>query len=100
MTVDTGITDVSTDSIHAEIKVWRDYRLGVAQLLLYCAASKRDRLQLYMFGECTKNKIRHIIRDYVSTLNIEVYEFVHYGKDIQVVDLKTGECIAVCNGIV
>lgn len=100
LTVGTGITDVSTDGIHAEIKIWRDYRQGIAQLLLYNAASKRDRLQLYLFGNCTKTKHKQIVIDYVPTLNIEVYEFVHDGKDVQIVDLRTGKCIAVCDGSV
>ncbi len=98
LTVGTGITDVSTDNIHAEIKVWRDYRQGIAQLLLYNAASKRDRLQLYLFGNCTKEKHKQIVIDYVPNLNIEIYQFVHEGKDVKILDLKTGKCIAVCDG--
>lgn len=89
----TGITDVTTDLIHAEIKIWYDYRKGISQLQLYNAASRRERLQLYFFGNSLRNE-RAIVCEYVPAFNIELYEFVHEGLILKIVNLITNECIA------
>lgn len=46
-----GITDVSTDAIHAEIKNYDRSDVCVGQLLRYNREDPKERLQVYLFGK-------------------------------------------------
>lgn len=45
------VTDVTTDSAHAEIKRWADFMKGIGQLITYDMISPRPELHAYMFDE-------------------------------------------------
>jgi hypothetical protein len=92
MHIETGITDVSNNILHAEIKHWKNYRLAVGQLLFYNAAEKRDILQVYFFGPC-QNSDRDLVKKYMKTFNIQAFEFVHYNNDVVIVNIHTGDCV-------
>lgn len=70
-TLDCGITDITTDDFHAEIKHWPDWKAGVGQLKVYNASDPRPSLRLYLFGKAVNNK-----RDvgYILDNDIDVFE--------------------------
>jgi hypothetical protein len=94
MRLETGITDITTDRLHAEIKVWKEYRAGISQLQLYNAAEKRENLQLHLFGIPT-TKERQNVLIYTKMLNIEPFELIHDMMDVHVIALRTGHTIAI-----
>ena len=50
-----GITDVSTEKIHAEIKTFECYKYAIGQLVCYNLVDPKETLQLYLFGSASKD---------------------------------------------
>jgi hypothetical protein len=74
MKVECGVTDVTTNDIHAEIKDWKEWKYALGQLIVYNVCEPRDRLQMYLFGNyLTTYKIKAI--NVLKTINVEVFEF-------------------------
>lgn len=67
-----GVTDVTTDSLHAEIKGWSDWKAGLGQLMAYNHGAPRKTLQMYFFGPRAKDSenVVRVLRD----LGIEAFE--------------------------
>ena len=55
-TLKIGITDVTNQNLHAEIKTWESYKEGTSQLLYYNAEDPKQELHLYLFGKGFTNK--------------------------------------------
>ena len=71
MRLKSGITDITNDDMHAEIKIWKDWSDAIGQLQRYCYHEHRKELRLYLFGEYTKkDKQDHI--DVLISLNIKI----------------------------
>jgi hypothetical protein len=45
-----GVTDITTDSLHAEVKCWSDWKHAFGQLMAYNLADPREELHVYLFG--------------------------------------------------
>jgi hypothetical protein len=75
-TLKCGISDITTDEIHAEIKIWEDYKCALGQILTYDHEDPKQKLQVYFFGKYTDNKKESVI-DLYKKHNIEVYMFQH-----------------------
>lgn len=48
--LDSGTTDITTASFHAEIKKWSAWKHAVGQLLCYNADDPKDSKRMYLFG--------------------------------------------------
>lgn len=46
-----GVTDITTDMFHAEIKEWSCYKEAIGQLMCYNCEDPRLELRLYLFGK-------------------------------------------------
>ena len=46
-----GITDVTTNRLHAEIKSWCLWKTAIGQLMAYNLAEPREELHVYLFGK-------------------------------------------------
>ena len=46
-----GISDITTGEFHAEIKYWRNWKSVIGQLSAYNAASPKNELRAYFFGQ-------------------------------------------------
>ena len=69
-----GVTDISTDKFHIEIKHWKDYKTALGQLLSYNFQDNKKMIA-YFFGiikEEQKEKIKKLYHSH----NIEIYQFV------------------------
>lgn len=72
-TLPLGTTDISTDVLHAEIKVWDCYKEGVGQLITYQLLDPKDELHLYLFGKAyTRNYARLMAQAY-AFVNIQLF---------------------------
>lgn len=86
-TLSCGVTDVTTDTCHAEAKEWKSWKEGVGQLMCYNAVDPKETLQMYMFGSYgEKNKAEAI--KVLNTYNIQVFEFQDDNSEVSIVDLK------------
>lgn len=63
-----GITDITNDEFHAEIKCWNNWKNVVSQLLCYNMAAPRKELRAYFFGKKPKERVLEKIVRYLKTL--------------------------------
>lgn len=91
--VGCGITDITTDTFHAEIKIWEKYMYGVGQLLCYNTFEEKD-LRIYLFGRRTSTATAMKTFD---KYNIKAFQLTYNEKDKQVVisDVKTKKMVEV-----
>lgn len=69
-----GITDISTDTHHIEIKHWRQYKHALGQLLSYNEFDNKQ-LSAYFYGSINQPQKSNIIQLFQNK-NISIYEFV------------------------
>lgn len=94
--VEDGITDVTTDEIHAEIKEWSSYKNVVGQLKYYNLCAPRKKLQAYLFGTYPKSKQQHALSLF-KTQNIEPYTFLEQGNFVYICEAETGKIVFTYN---
>lgn len=70
-----GITDITTDDAHIEIKRWSCWKEALSQLLLYNRADPKEHIHACFFEKCTE-ALKKLVVDNFITFGIEVYEFV------------------------
>lgn len=88
----SGITDVTTDSIHAEVKQWCAWKDSIGQLLCYNDDRPREFLHVYLFGKANK-KTMQVAYDKFTKFGIDVYSFMTDGNDFHIVKYKTNEIV-------
>lgn len=68
-----GVSDITTDTVHAEIKRYDTWKEAIGQLLSFNIASPRAEMHVYLFGKysvsCKKIAIEHF-----QKLNIKPFE--------------------------
>ena len=92
--VRSGITDVSTHNMHAEIKAWPKWRHAVGQLLSYNAVDYKPDLQVYLFKPyCSQRK--DIALEVFKLYKIQPFEFVENfeTEKLQIIDLLRNKCV-------
>ena len=89
----TGITDLTSDEFHGEIKNLRSWREVIGQLLTANKHLKRNKLRAYLFGYDTANK-KDIIDD-IQSFNIEVYVLRDIDNKIFMTNMQTNEEIII-----
>jgi len=91
-TLKVGVTDITTEKLHAELKIWKDWKNAVGQLKVYNAAANRSELHLYLFGKCyTKNK-----KDFIESIllnDIKPYEMCLTENGFDIIDLQNNSII-------
>jgi uncharacterized protein VirK/YbjX len=92
--LETGITDITTDHAHIEIKRWNCWREAFAQLLLYNSSEKKENLIACFFGEYQQSA-KDIAVKSLQGQSIECYEFKHNVDNIELVNMDSKDCIVV-----
>ena len=87
-----GVTDVTTETVHAEIKIWHRFKEALGQLIAYNIEDPKERLQVYLFGRTTEEMVEHITHVF-SASNIECYTFTEKPGIISIVNLSTHESV-------
>jgi hypothetical protein len=86
-----GITDITTELCHAEIKNWKDWKEAIGQLICYNKHDKKSEMRLYLFGSCKDIKLKMIYED-CKSFNINVYNIVNNKDDtISICNMDTSE---------
>jgi hypothetical protein len=73
--VGVGVTDITTDDAHIEIKRWKYYDDVTGQLAKYQRALARPRSCVYYFGRMPNSRRLNEIFELMAAANIEVYWF-------------------------
>lgn len=91
--VAAGITDITTDEYHGEIKQWRKWKEAVGQLLAYNVCDFKPNLHIYLFdnySQQNKNVAMRVFEKY----GIIPFEFIESSPySIKLVDLTSKRCI-------
>ena len=87
-----GITDVTTDTLHAEIKVWEDWKMAVGQLTCYNNELPKEELHLYCFGKYGEKAKKAAVEN-INHCGIKVYEFRNIEQGIEIYNLNTKEVV-------
>lgn len=88
-----GVTDVTNDTTHAEIKRWEYFKKAIGQLVAYNIEDPKDRLQAYFFGNCEKKNMDNAA-NCVKKANMEVYTFRFPTPDeIEIIEYFSEECV-------
>lgn len=82
-----GVTDITTDNEHIEIKKWSDYKNALGQILSYNTCDRKDKLSVYFFGYMDPTKKIGII-DLFKEHGINICEFEFLVKELYVNDSK------------
>ena len=90
MKLKNGITDISNDNMHIEIKNWDSVKEAVGQLVYYNIKAPREDLRVYFFGKCSKDKKDETVID-LAKVNIKCYEFIETYDDIKSICLNDNE---------
>ena len=89
-TLDSGITDITTDDAHYEIKRWNCWKEALSQLILYNDDDPKEHMYACFFEMCSeqqKNKVQSKFAKY----NITCLEFREEKNSITLCDLESGE---------
>lgn len=81
-----GVTDITTDTLHAEIKRFDFWKEAIGQLMAYKVVMHRSELQLYLFGrvsQACKDMAIHVLQ----SLNIHPFEMILTDTEFIIVDL-------------
>lgn len=89
LSLENGVTDISTDIMHAEIKNWDCDKKALGQLIYYNAVSPRKDLRAYFFGKCSNDKKKKT-NEVFNKSNIRCFEFIETEECVQTVCLNTG----------
>ncbi len=89
------ITDVTTDTAHAEIKRWNSFSQAIGQLQYYDLVAPRPELHAYMFDEsCGETKIAVAAEGLMGTIKskLKLFHFTHANNcaDCQVLHWRGG----------
>jgi hypothetical protein len=77
-----GVTDVTTDTVHAEIKNWKEWKNALGQLTAYQDDCPKEQLHVYLFGSYDEAWKRKAIKIFANK-GIECYEFREEERDGQ-----------------
>jgi hypothetical protein len=81
-----GVTDITTDTYHGEIKEWKDWKSAIGQLMAYNFDDPKPELRMYLFGRCNRNFKESAIRT-LQRANIKAYECLVTESGVSIVDL-------------
>jgi hypothetical protein len=87
-----GVTDVTTDDCHAEIKRWDEHKQALGQLLSYNRAMPRDKLQMYFFDLYSDAAKKRAVEN-LQSFDIEVFEFIHEDEKVHIINFLTRETV-------
>ena len=93
-TLSCGITDVTTDSCHAEIKEWPSWKEAIGQLTCYNIADPKEKLEMYMFGKYKQSCKDEAVKIAVSC-KINIYEFIDTDNEISIISLENNEIVYI-----
>lgn len=78
-----GITDITNDEMHAEIKEWNHWKEALGQLIAYNTEDPKQIKRVYFFGKYPKNMKSKAV-EIMNASGIEVYECEVIEREVRV----------------
>jgi hypothetical protein len=69
-----GFTDITTDTLHAEIKSWKQWKHAMGQILAYGRVDPRNELHIYLYGQELSPRKRNEAVETLKSLNIKPFQ--------------------------
>jgi hypothetical protein len=85
-TLRSGITDITTDKMHAEIKAWDCWKESIGQLISYNTVDPREELHVYLFGKYSPTSKQTAIEVF-SANNFKVFDCILQEKTLRVINM-------------
>lgn len=96
-----GVTDITTDEFHAEIKTWKAWKSVISQLYCYNRALPRNELRAYFFGKKPSLDTLNVIVDYINSVNLTKIYHVEINNNYVIIydllNISNVETYPVCN---
>ena len=90
----SGVTDITTDDFHGEIKIWDMWKHALGQLMCYNAENEKHEMRVYLFGSCDSTKKITIIERFKS-FDIRVFYFEEDEYDVYLMEHGIDEKVSV-----
>lgn len=84
--LDSGVTNVSTNEFHAEVKPWRSFAKALGRLLAFDVDDNKRELRVYFFGEYAESD-KQIVLQVFTRYNIRCFEFVDEFTCREIIDV-------------
>ena len=84
-----GITDITTEHFHAELKEWKCWKEAIGQLLAYNTVDRKKELRMYLFGRKPKEDTVKKYIDVLTTLAITPYYVMYMNYKCSITNLAT-----------
>ena len=91
----SGITDITTDNMHAEVKNWECYKEAKGQLDFYNLDDPKEELHVYFFGNRShKEDFKQRVCDTFNKYGIKVFDMVdREDGTVEVINYSTKETL-------
>lgn len=89
-TLDSGITDITTDDAHYEIKRWNCWKEALSQLILYNDDDPKENMYACFFETCSEQQKKKVQSKF-EKYNITCLEFREEKNKITLCNLESGE---------
>lgn len=89
-----GVTDITTDTFHAEIKEWPSWKEAFGQLMVYNTEDPRDNLICFFFGKYSQ-RCKDIVKLTADKVGYKVYDIIECGTYLHIVPLGDGDAFDV-----
>lgn len=96
-TLKNGITDITTETFHAEIKEWKCWKEAVGQLMVYNVDEPRPQLRVYLFGTCPCKSKKQSVITTLKTLNILPFEITATSDNFTIIDYTEPQPMTTTN---
>ena len=85
-----GVTDITTETMHAELKRWDCWKEALGQILSYQHAKNKEELRVYLFGKYTE-RCKQTAAEVFQSFNVSVYDCVDSDDGVDIVRYDTQE---------
>lgn len=87
-----GITDVTNETTHAEIKCWKKWKNAMGQLLAYQTEDHREYMYVCLFGKYEEKYKKKAI-EILAARDISAFEFIEENEVVAVISAASGEIV-------
>jgi hypothetical protein len=87
-----GITDVTNETVHAEIKGWKEWKYAMGQLLAYQTEDPKEHLYVCLFGRYG-NEHKKKATNVLNKRGISCYDFAETDRVVSIVNASNGEFV-------
>ena len=89
-----GETDITTDTMHIEIKIWNEWKAAIGQLVCYNGDDPKEHMHACFFGKYAE-RCREMAIAQCKALNIEVFWFEEDESSIYLVQEESSGRVVV-----